>query len=169
MKTDEIIDEILSAEGGYVDDPADRGGCTNFGITLATLAEWRGGEVDCEDVRALTETEARDIYYNEYIQRPGFDRLPREIQPLMVDSAVQHGPRAVIKWLQKAVGAAPDGVIGPQTINAVMGSDLEHVHNSVLAKRVRFYGAIISNDHSQARFAEGWMNRVTKFLTQRVE
>ena len=32
----EIIEKVLEHEGGYVDDPADKGGATNFGVIQRT-------------------------------------------------------------------------------------------------------------------------------------
>jgi lysozyme family protein len=67
MTDDAIISEVLAREGGYVDHPADRGGPTNFGITLATLADFVGHPVTASDVRLLDETTARTIYRSRYI------------------------------------------------------------------------------------------------------
>jgi hypothetical protein len=67
---DEMIDDILAREGGFVNHPADRGGPTNFGVTQATLASWRGREATIDDVRSLTIDEARDIYRTKYYVGP---------------------------------------------------------------------------------------------------
>ena len=66
---DTILDEIIRREGGYVNHPADRGGPTNFGITAQTLGSWRklGRPATAAEVQALTETEARAIYRQQYI------------------------------------------------------------------------------------------------------
>lgn len=167
MSTEAIIDRIIAAEGGYVDDPADSGGCTNMGITIETLRQWRNMVVDCEDVRQLTEDEARAIYRNRYIEDPKLDEIrDPKVRELLVDSAVQHGPGKAVEWLQAATGTTVDGIIGPVTLEAVSHSHPRFLHDAILAQRIRYYGAIISNDPSQARFAEGWMNRVTGFLEE---
>jgi len=71
---DAILDRIIRREGGYVNHPADRGGATNFGITAQTLGNWRklGRPATVAEVMALTETEARAIYRQQYIAGPGF-------------------------------------------------------------------------------------------------
>lgn len=166
MTPDAIIDEILAAEGGYVDDPDDRGGPTHFGITQATLSEWRGEQASRQDVRALTEDEAREIYRHRYLEEPRIDELPARLQPLLVDSAVQHGTGLAVRWLQEAAGTTTDGVIGPVTLEAVRDAPVPDLYRQVLAKRIRYYGWIISNDHSQARFALGWMRRVSRFVEE---
>jgi len=167
MTPDQVLDHLIAAEGGFVDNPNDRGGCTKYGITLATLRDWRGDYgVDCDAVRALTETEAREIYRARYVEGPKFDELPARLQPLMVDSAVQHGRRRVIKWPQEAAGTTADGVIGPVTLDAMHDSHIAGLYRQILARRAVFYGQIISNDHSQAVFAEGWMRRIRTFIEE---
>jgi len=53
----------LRAEGGYVDDPADPGGATNMGITLATFRQWSDdAELGPAQVQDMTERTARAIY-----------------------------------------------------------------------------------------------------------
>ena len=70
---EQILDDILRREGGYVNHPADRGGPTNFGITAQTLGSWRklGRPATAAEVQALTEPEARAIY-----RQPCFTRDP---------------------------------------------------------------------------------------------
>jgi lysozyme family protein len=167
MTPDQILDHLIAAEGGFVDNSADRGGCTNYGITLSTLRDWRGDStVDCDAVRALTEAEAREIYRDRYMERPRLSELPVELQALMVDSAVQHGRRRAIRWLQEAAGTTADGIIGPVTLEAVHDANRRGLYRRVLARRAVFYGQIISNDHSQAVFAEGWMRRLRPFIEE---
>jgi len=165
MGVDAIIDGILEEEGGYVDHENDAAGPTNFGITQATLRWWRGHEVSTEEVRNLTQAEARNIYEHQYVYGPNIHRLPMHLQSLMVDSAVQHGADRAIKWLQEAAGTVVDGIIGPNTLDEVNNSNIEGLYRQVLGKRIRFYFSIIHDDPSQAVFANGWGNRVTKFIT----
>lgn len=75
MTTDDLIDEILRKEGGYVDDPDDAGGATNFGITQDTLAAWRKHPVTKDDVRNMSVLEAKAIYSQLYIQKPRFAEI----------------------------------------------------------------------------------------------
>lgn len=165
MTIDHIIDEILRREGGFVDNAADRGGPTRYGITLATLQAWRGKPVTRDDVVNLSEDEARQIYEQEYIVKPGFSRIPFErLRGLLVDCAVNHGTGWAAKALQRAAGVTADGAIGPATLQAVTGADPAVLYRKVLADRIRLYGKIISKDHSQAVFAGGWLNRAAEFV-----
>ena len=162
---EDIIEETLATEGGYVDDPNDRGGCTNFGITQATLTRWRGREVSCEEVKNLPRDEARRIYWYLYIQEPGFDGIADPgLKELVVDCGVQHGTGRATKWLQRAAGTKADADFGPKTEQAVRESSPGSLYIDILARRNQFYGNLISGDHSQAVFAGGWSARTSKFI-----
>lgn len=165
MTSDEIIDAILLREGGYVAHPSDRGGHTNHGVTQAVLAEWRGRPVTVDDVRNLTVGEARELYRDRYIAKPGFLTIEnQQLRAHAVDCAVNHGPANAVKMLQKAVRVFADGHLGPQTRAAVNRMDAGALYRRLCAERVRFYGQIITRDPSQAVFAAGWMNRAAEFI-----
>ena len=85
MTDDDNLARILSHEGGYVDHPLDKGAPTHHGITLATLAEWRGHSVTADDVRRLTVEEAKEIYRQRYIKP--FALVPQHIKVQVVDIA----------------------------------------------------------------------------------
>ena len=164
---DDIITDILKAEGWdrYTDHPADRGGPTKWGITLAKWREVNGDPtLTAADVRKITEEQARELYRNWYIIGPGFDKLSPILQPLVIDCAVNHGAKRAAEWVQKAVGAVQDGQIGPKTLAAIENVPSTYIYLNICAYRFRFYGAIISRDPSQAAFASGWNNRGAKFL-----
>lgn len=94
-----ILNDILRREGGYVNHPADRGGPTKYGITASTLGEWRklGRTATEEEVQALTEQEARQIYFTNYVQRPGLDVIQdQKLLGLLVDTAVPAAACAVM-------------------------------------------------------------------------
>lgn len=166
------VEKILIREGRtFVDHPADRGGPTKFGITLRTLARWRRGPVTAEDVANLTEEEAVQIYEQEYLKGPGIDRiLNPQLQDVVLDCAVNHGPDTAVTLLQRALGVDVDGILGPQTEKAVNNSDPVKLALRVLAHRVRFFGAIVTRDPKlklakqagirlQAENALGWLDR----------
>ena len=170
---DPIGNIILKHEGGYVDDPADRGGATNLGITQATLTEWRGHPVSKDDVRNLTEAEAREIYESEYLKRPKIDWLPfPHPQVFVFDMAVNHGPGRAIKILQETINKAGfgpigvDGGMGPMTKAAAERAQEEmgpYFQNAMVEERKAFYERIIANNPSQERFRRGWMRRADSF------
>ena len=123
----QIAEDIVAREGGFVNDPDDPGGATNFGVTLGTMRALRrdidhDGDVDTSDVRGLTRSQAVEIFIRHYFERPGIGQLPTEVQPALFDMYVNAGANAV-KVLQrmlsrKGFACTPDGDIGPQTIAA---------------------------------------------------
>jgi Glycosyl hydrolase 108/Predicted Peptidoglycan domain len=168
-----MIEDILRREGGFVNHPNDRGGATNFGITLRTLAAARGRPVSVDDVRNLTLDEARRIYRANYCTRPKIDRLPALLQPILFDMSINHGPGTAIRLLQEALNDAGqpcdvDGGIGDQTIAAArraadaLGNTLV---NRLVDRRVGFFQTIVAGDASQGVFLRGWLNRANEFRT----
>jgi len=162
-----IIDDIIHREGGFVNHPADRGGPTKYGITGKTLGNWRhlGRLATSDEVAALTESEAREIYRHRYIIEPSFDAITHPaLQSLLVDSSVHSGPQKAVKWLQEALGVTVDGVIGSKTREAIAKADQNILYSKVLAAHLRHLGRLITNDPEQSVFAAGWMNRMAEFV-----
>lgn len=169
---DQMIDQILEHEGGFVNHPNDRGGPTNFGITLRTLAAWRRPQlVDMPDVRALKVFEARKIYATNYYTGPGIDKLPAAIQPVMFDMSLNHGPGTAVRLLQRLLddsgySCSVDGGIGDETIqqsgaaDAAMGIGLI---NGLVDRRIALFEEIVARDESQRVFLKGWLNRARQF------
>lgn len=174
-----ILDEILRQEGWpkYTSDPDDRGGPTKGGITLKTLAAWRRNPVVDDDVRDLTEEEARAIYEQEYISGPNFHKISNDfLREQVVDAGVLHGQRTATKWLQEIARVKVDGVLGPISNGAINAISARDVGIKFAALRIRYMGRIISKNYQarqkglstkdQSRFAGGWLNRATSFLDE---
>ncbi len=159
------LKDILRREGGFVDHPADRGGATNFGITAATLGDWRGlgRPASREEVKALTEREARAIYTKRYLKDPGFDQIKNaKLRDLLLDCAVHHGPSRAKRWFEEAMSGPSVGRKAPSL--RMTAATAQKVRMAILAKRIIFFGELITNDPRQAVFAKGWMRRVAEFL-----
>jgi lysozyme family protein len=130
-----VISDVLRREGGarFTVTPGDSGGPTKYGITQATLSRHRGKAATLEDVRNLTETEARAIYRQRFVVAPGFLRVLDLSQPIgeeMVDTGANAGPARATTMLQQALNGLnrngadyadvpEDGECGPATINAL--------------------------------------------------
>ncbi len=110
----------LREEGGFVDDPRDRGEATNMGITLATLRDWTGdADLQASDVATLTSDVAASIYGANYWNQLRCDALPRGIDLMVFDFGVNAGCVTSARLLQQALGFAGadvDGSIGPYTL-----------------------------------------------------
>lgn len=129
-----IIDDILRVEGSaYTNRASDAGGPTKYGITQRTLARHRGRPVTPEEVAALTEAEARAIYYEDYVVNPGFLgvlKLSERIGVEVIDSGVNCGVGRASEWLQRCLNVfnrqqsdyadiRVDGDVGPATLAAL--------------------------------------------------
>ena len=84
----------------------------------------------------------------------------------MLDSAVQHGPKTAIRWLQKIVRVPVDGILGPVSLEAINRWDTDVLYRMMVAERCRFYGRLITADPTQAVFAAGWANRIAEFIEE---
>jgi lysozyme family protein len=150
---------VLSAEGGYVDDPLDPGGATNLGITLRVLSEWRHTAVTKEEVRNLTREEAGAIYRARYWNVVRGDDLPAGVDLLAFDAGVNLGTGRSARMLQAAVGVAQDGAIGPATLDAVgRQQDTADLISKLAAAREAYYRSLPTFPH----FGTGWTARVNR-------
>ena len=172
MTVDDMVDTILAHEGGFVDDPDDRGGATNFGITQLTYSKWLDRPATVADVKAMSVATAREIYLTNYYFKPRINSLPEAIQPQIFDCSINHGPYRAIKFLQTVcnlAGFGPlsvDGVMGPKTresVEAAFEAMGEYFINAITDERVHFYHQIVKNDASQQKFLNGWLNRANSF------
>lgn len=156
--------KILAEEGGYTDNPLDPGGATNFGITRRTLAAWRTispwQNLPKSAVKALTKTEATAIYRARYWDRCNADALPVGLDLALFDFAVNSGPQTAIEALQNAVGAKPDGRVGPQTLAAIAAYSAKNGVGGLIVtlsdRRLNFLHRLLAF----SRFGIGWSRRV---------
>lgn len=147
----------LAREGGFVNNPRDPGGATNFGITKATLQAWRGWPITADDVRALKVGEAMAIYRANYWKPAGCAGLPLGVDLMVFDCAVNSGVRTSAKLLQRAVGVTDDGAIGPDTLRAVyaIGDQAE-----LIAKLAAVRLAYCRGLGAFGVFGKGWTERI---------
>ncbi|MDO5606020.1 MAG: glycosyl hydrolase 108 family protein [Paracoccus sp. (in: a-proteobacteria)] len=135
-------------EGGYVNDPRDPGGETNFGISKRSYPR--------ENIRALTRERAIQIYKRDYWDKPGCDKLPPKLAVALFDCAINQGAGIAPKLLQNALGVNADGTIGPVTAGAAAKADQDDAAIQFLGWRLRRY-AFTANASTYMR---GWSNRV---------
>jgi len=169
MTTEQIIESVLAREGGYTDRSEDAGGPTNRGITAKTLGDWLGlaAPATVEQIKAISEEEARAIYRKRYVEDPGFDQIVNpDLRALIVDCGVLHGPEHAAQFLQRAVGVVPDGVVGPGTLLALAAVNARAVYLRVCGERRRFFGDLMARKPNQHVFALGWARREAEFLDQ---
>jgi len=176
QSVESMINDIIRREGGFVDHPADRGGPTNYGVTHKTLARYLGREITREDVRNLSRELAAEIYRRAYYLEPRIDALPAGMRAFLFDSAVNHGARRAIKFLQQVLNGAGfgplgvDGLAGPKTRRRAKEADDAMgpwLFAALAEERRMFYRLIVERDPSQRVFFNGWMKRVAEFDQRR--
>jgi len=187
MKTiQDIAADIVTREGGFVDDPHDPGGATNYGVTIHTMRRLGldltgDGIIDTDDVRALSREQAIEIFIEHYFRRPGIQALPVALQPSVFDMQVNAGSNAIriLQRLLRDMGhdISVDGVIGPQTIRAAQIAQevaSGHLADAYGIARRNYYYALADRRPASRRFARrrdggkgGWITRAEEFIAPR--
>lgn len=135
----ECLAFVLKYEGGYVNDPDDRGGATNKGVTQRTYDAWRKGEgKSAQSVKDIADEEVRALYETRYWQECACNVVPQPGDALVFDSAVNCGPGNALTWLKLA----------------------GHDWHFYCALREAHYRALAQKP-TQAKFLKGWLNRLT--------
>lgn len=156
MNFDSAFQVLLKHEGGYVHHPSDPGGSTNMGITeaVARRVGYKGAMQD------LPVDLAKRIYLEEYWKPVRAEELPPAVRYAVFDAAVNSGVRQSILWLQRALGVADDGVLGPRTLAAVNQANPEVLRARIIAQRLQFLCAL----NTFATFGRGWTRRCADIL-----
>ena len=179
-----IAEEIVAREGGYVNDPDDPGGATNFGVTIHTMRRLGldldgDGAVTPSDVRRLSKDQAIDIFLAHYFEAPRIAELPKPLQASVFDMQVNAGSNA-IKILQRLLhkmghAVAVDGALGPQTLGAAAKAQADAPDTFVDAygiERRNYYYALADRRPSSRKYARrrdggkgGWILRAEEFIS----
>jgi len=170
---DYAFEQTLCLEGGYSDDPVDRGGRTNWGITEATLKDaYLRGLVSTRDVASLSKEEARRIYKADYWDALKLDSvLSPAIAAEIFDTTVNMGRSAAVKILQEALNylgesLAMDSGMGMKDLGALnKWSSKDERALFVCLNGFQFirYVGIVEMNASQKRFARGWTKRIQTY------
>jgi lysozyme family protein len=182
----EIAEAIVAREGGFVNDPDDPGGATNFGVTIHTMRRLGldldgDGRVGVSDVRRLSREQATDIFIRHYYHDPLISDLPEPLQPSVFDMYVNSGSNA-IKILQRLLremgqAVAVDGVLGPQSLAAARNAMREapdHLVDAYGIARRNYYFRLADNRPASRKYARsraggkgGWIRRAEEFIAPR--
>jgi lysozyme family protein len=145
------IQKTLLHEGGYVNDPNDSGGATNFGITQA----------DMPGVNIQTLTRAQAVtYYSLHYVKPYYPQIENQlVLDKLFDMGVLFGVGTAVGLLQRALGLAEDKVFGPQTLASTndYGPGLLPKYETVLTAHAI---AVEQANPKDAEFIQGWESRV---------
>lgn len=154
MNFDQAFERLIGHEGGYVNNPADPGGETKYGISRRAYP--------MEDIRNMTLERAKALYLRDYWGPVGCESAPDGIKFDLFDCAVNSGPTTAIRLLQGAAGVTQDGVVGPMTLKAI---------NAMPAAQIvaRFNGwrlAFMANTPQWETFSRGWARRIAANLKE---
>jgi len=162
-----VVDSIIASEGGFVNDPHDHGGATNYGITLATLRMQPGYDgATIDTIRSLDVSVAKHIYHNIYVL-PYIKLSNDVIFSFCVNGAVQHGISGMNKIIQHALSITVDGILGKESQGKLLCAEASPTQflASLVTARLNYYADIIHKHPDQLKFACGWMRRIGKDLT----
>lgn len=182
----DIAKEIVRREGGYVNDPDDPGGATNFGVTIGTMRRLGldltgDGVISTADVKKLTRIDAERIFLDHYFKRPGIARLPSAVQASVFDMYVNAGSNAV-RILQRLLGAfgqevSVDGSIGPitaSTAHQVFKIAPNHFADAYGIARRNYYYRLADRRTASRKYARrrdggkgGWIVRAEEFISEK--
>ena len=163
---DKLLPFILGWEGGFVNDPADAGGATNKGVTIAT---WRSvgydkdgdGDIDVADLKLITNQDVRDkVFKPHYWDRWKADQINNQsVANILVDWVWASGAYG-IKIPQRVLGVKVDGIVGPKTIAAVNAMNPRELFKLILKERVDYIERICVTRPLNRKFRKGWLNRL---------
>lgn len=160
---------VYGNEQGYVNDPEDSGGPTNYGVTIRTLSEWRGKPVTAEDVKKLEIIEAMGILKKRYwdvLKCDGIDN--NAVATVLFDAGVLFGVSSAVRALQNSLislGAdiKADGIMGPKTlgaINSITAYKIVDLFSAQLKNRIK---TIVLARPEKQKFVKGWTYRINRY------
>lgn len=164
---DLLIPIILKWEGGFVNDPTDRGGATNMGVTLST---WRAvgydkdgdGDIDVQDMKLLNKDDFKKVL-QLYWNRWKADQIRNQsLANILVDWVWGSGKWGII-YPQRLLGVEDDGKVGNMTLEALNFQNAKSFFNDIYLSRVDFLNKIVTHDPTQKRFINGWLHRLSDF------
>jgi len=155
-KFDIYFDRLIGHEGGYVNDPYDPGGETNWGITKRVATEF--GYIG--PMSAMKRKQARVLYRKFFWEKYKMDIFPKCLAFQLFDACVNHGHENMIRMLQRAVDVVDDGLWGKHSQQALMQIPMEDVVMLFISERLRFFTKLKKFD----KYGRGWTRRVATDL-----
>jgi lysozyme family protein len=155
---DAALSRLLVHEGGYTNHPADPGGPTNFGITIADYRRYVKPNATAADVRAMRVEDAKAIYRAQYWNAMRCDELPAGLDYAVFDFGVNSGIGRAVKFLQRLIGVAADGRTTDAVLAAVRGRDAPDLVARLCDERLAFLKQL----KTWPVFGPGWGRRVAE-------
>lgn len=155
---DKSLALVLKSEGGYSNNPRDKGGVTMRGVTQAVYDDWRRRNgLEPRSVKNIEMVEIVAIYRSGYWNPIRADDLPSGVDYCLFDFAFNSGVLRAARYLQQAVGVQVDGMIGPQSVKAAKAADARELIDRICDDRLAFLRRLSNFD----AFGRGWTRRVS--------
>jgi len=166
---DKSFNMVIAHEGGFTNDERDPGnklpdgrkGSTMLGCTQANWEKYIGHEVTQDDMKALKKEDVKPLYKRDYWDAVRGDDLPAGVDYAVFDFAINAGPAAARKMIQKALGVTADGAIGPATMKAIQEADGKDLLNKFSHSKEAFYKSLPTFQ----TYGKGWLKRVADVQT----
>ena len=160
---------VLAHEGSFTNDQRDSGnhlpdgrqGCTMLGCTQANWEAYVGHHVTQDEMRKLTKEDVKPLYKKNYWDAVSGDLLPTGLDYAAFDFAINAGPGASRKMIQRALGVTADGAFGPKTLAAIQSADPKELMQKFSDSKIAFYKSL-SNYNV---YGAGWLKRVADVQT----
>lgn len=164
MKFEKAFEWVVGHEGGYQNDPKDRGNWTSGKVGVGERKGTKFGisamSYPALDIFSLTLDDAKEIYKRDFWDYFQMDKLPEAVRFDVFDTAINSGPVAAAKMLQRAAKVKDDGVIGPVTLKAIKAMDPEQLDAAFAGHRLLFVVGLQTFEH----YGRGWVRRVAENL-----
>lgn len=176
---DKAILITLKHEGGFVNDPVDPGGATNWGVSIRFLKGagdgdgdgWldgdidHDGDIDVDDIRNMTVEQARKIYRTHFWDKYNYDMIVDfTVAARLFDMTVNMGARQAGKIIQRALNNCGyqlkvDGKVGKMTFSAINCTDPEILMAEIRQEHAQFYIDLIAAKPKFEKYRRGWLRR----------
>jgi len=161
MDFDTAFDMLIGFEGAYSRHPDDPGGETMFGVTRRVAMQ----EGYAGDMHVMPREFAKQVYQRRYWDAVKAESLPEALRFTVFDAAVNSGVSQAVKWLQRAVDVADDGVLGPMTLQAAQRANGLRTAVQMNALRLDFMTSL----PTWGAFSRGWCRRIAANLQEAVK
>ena len=182
-KVELLAPYIKKGEGVFANAPADRGGATNMGVTIATFEAYCRRKAyprpTVERLKRLTEKEWLDILKTMFWDKWKADAIKsQKVANILVDWVWGSGSHGIL-IPQKLLGVKVDGIVGEKTLEALNAQEPDKFFQVVFDARKKFLQDITAGSirryearigrkateaellkHTNKRFLKGWLNRL---------
>jgi len=159
----ELYKHVLKWEGGdkLHNVSGDTGGWTKYGIAY-NFNKQHFKSLD--EFKNMTFDKAAEITYNNYYLPLSLDRVKKESQAMFFDMAFNMGVKRAVILAQRALGIDDDGILGKESKSKLPNLSKQELYN----QRVKYYNSIVTNNPTQKKFLNGWLNRSDYYLKEKI-